>query len=223
MNYKSAISKSFEDFLFAMQQTKKEDCHKDITFQIYYDLFKIREAQWKYKIEINRGVDYSLSDIFQDLIAHYLRMFLPKQYSVHLESKQGKLRPDILIRKNEKNWAIIEIKTTIGWNRGLVRNDNYKIRLKELSEEFNVPIKRIFYIFESSRNVDKDFASLFKRNKNSEITKYILPLFEQNASPYYITKKAKVNGFRKYSDKELYELYQSGKITDFKEILKKVC
>ena len=218
----SPISDAFEKFLLSMEKSKKNTCNSDISFKLYYDLFRIREAQWKYKLEINRSVDYSLSDIFQDLVAHYLRMCLPKKYEVFLEFKQGKLRPDILIKKNGKFWSIIEIKTTIGWNRGLVRSDEYLVRLKELSEEFKIPIKRIFYIFESSRNVDKNFASLFQGKNRDKITKFILPLFVQSAAPYYIAKKEKKRVYRKYSDQEIYTLYESNKITDFKQIIKKV-
>jgi hypothetical protein len=218
---KSSISKHFGKFLNALQEDNKKSCNKDITFQIYYDLFRIRNAQWSYKLGVNRGVDYSLSDIFQDIVAHYLRMNLPKEYSVLLECKEGKLRPDIVIKKGDKNWAIIEIKTTIGWNRGLVKSNEYLSRLKALSKQFKVPLKRVFYIFESSRNVNKDFAALFKGKKKSKITKFILPLFEQNAAPYYISKK-KIKGFKKYSDKEIFDLYKLNKITDFKTILKRV-
>ena len=80
----------------------------------------------------------------------------------------------------------------------------------------------MFYIFESSRNVDKDFAALFQGKKKDKRTKFILPLFEQNAAPYYISKKEKVKGFRKYNDKEVFELYELNKITDFKDILKRI-
>lgn len=219
---KSSISKHFEKFLDALQKENKNNCNNDLSFQIYYDLFRIREAQWSYKLNVKRMVDYALSDIFQDIIAHYLRMSLSKEYSVLLEHKEGKLRPDIIVKRGDKNWAIIEVKTTIGWNRGLVKKNEYLSRLKTLSKQFKVPLKRVFYIFESSRNVNKDFAALFKEKKKSKIAKFILPLFDQNAAPYYISKKEKNKGFKKYSDKEIFDLYKRGKITDFKNILKRV-
>lgn len=203
-------------------KSHQEDHHSDITFQIYYDLFRIRDAQWNYKLASNRGIDYSLADIFQDIVAHYLRINLSKKYKVFLEFQQGKLRPDILIKKKNKNWAIIEIKTTIGWNRGLVKGDEYLVRLKKLSKEFGIPLKRVFYIFESSRNVNKEFSKLFEEKKKTKITRFILPLFKENASPYYISKKKKVKGFKKYSDSEIFELYKINKITDLKKIFKKI-
>lgn len=93
----------------------------------------MRTYQWKYKVLFKREVDFSLSDIFQDLLIHYFRILLPQGYAVFCEHKEGKVRPDILIKKNEKNYAVIEVKTTIGWNRDLIKNDNYLKRLKLLS------------------------------------------------------------------------------------------
>ena len=103
--YKSTIAKNFEKFLKALQSEKKDNF--DATFQIYYDLFRIRNAQWSYKLSTNRGVDYSLADIFQDIIAHYLRKHLPKKYTIFLENNNFKLIPDILIKNGKDNWAII--------------------------------------------------------------------------------------------------------------------
>ena len=222
MKLKSEIGKSFEKFLLSLEETKSRYYHKDISFQIYYDLFKIRQAQWNYKLKVNRKIDYSLSDIFQDIIAHYLRHSLPKTYSVILECKQGKIRPDILIKKNGKNWSIIEIKTTIGWDRGLVTEDNYMKRLNILHEEFKVPIKRIFYIFESASNVNKKFKELFQNNKRDKIKNFIFPLFLDNGDPYYVARAEKIDGYKHYSDAEIQELFKKTKLTDFKNIIKKV-
>jgi hypothetical protein len=220
--YKSKISEHFEKFLESLQSENKNIDHSDITFQIYYDLFKIRDAQWRYKLRVNRSIDYSLADIFQDIVAHYFRKCLPKKYTVFIEYKEGRLRPDILIKKENKNWAVIEIKTTIGWNRDLVKNDEYLVRLQELSKQFKVPLKRVFYIFESSRNVNKNFAELFKGDKKSKITNYILPLFEHSAAPYHLSKKGKIDGFKKYNDKEILSIYKSNKITNFKDIIERI-
>ncbi len=216
------VSKHFGNFLKALGEGQLSSCNSDLTYQIFYDLFKIRVAQFEYKKNANRNIDYALSDIFQDLIARYLRASLSSNYKILLEYKQNKLRPDILVKKNNVNWAIIEVKTTIGWNRDLVKNDNYKERLKNLSSEFDVPLKRIFYIFESSRNVNKEFASYFKEGGKSEITKFILPLFEKNASPFFIHKKEDASNKINYSDKEIFSFYQENVITDFKEIVRKV-
>jgi hypothetical protein len=221
MKYKSPIAKSFENLLLSLEKTKSYKNKEDILFKIYYDLFKIRQAQWAYKIKINRKIDYSLSEIFQDIISHYLRSSLPKTYSIFLEQYQGRLRPDILIKKNGINWSIIEVKTTIGWNRKLVEDQNYLVRLKQLQKEFNIPIKRVFYIFEAARNVNKKFFDIFKDNKKHKIKNFIFPLFLNSAAPYHLIKtKNKI--YKHYSDKEIFQLYKANKITDFKEILRKI-
>ena len=213
------ISKSFGLFLDSLQSEEQSKLSKDTTFQIFYDLFRIREAQLKYKVKTNRGVDYSLSDIFQDIVAPYLRICLPDEYEVLLEHKQGKLRPDILIDKGNKHWAIIEIKTTIGWNRELVKNEKYMERLEELRKEFNLPLERIFYIFESSRNVSKEFASKYDdEGDKSKIKKFVLPLFKNNASP---DKRA---SSKKFGDEEIHQRYKKDRIltSDFNVIINKI-
>jgi hypothetical protein len=225
MKIKSKISKHFEKFLEALQSEDEDIDHPDIGFQIYYDLFKIRDAQWKYKLNVNRKIDYSLSDIFQDIVAHYLRKYLPKKYNILIEDKDdGKLRPDILIKKGDKNWAVIEIKTTIGWKRGIVDDKKeYLERLKKLSKQFKVPMEKTFYIFEASRNVNKKFSEEFRGDKTSEIPDFIFPLFERGPSAYYLTpKKKREEGFKKYKDKEILSFYKANKITDFKHIIKKI-
>lgn len=218
MKISSTIAENFERFLYSLENTSlNKNINKDITLQIFYDLFRIREAQWMYKINFKRGIDHSLSEVFQDLIAHYLKMVLSKEYEIILEYKQKKLRPDILIKKNKKNWSIIEIKTTIGWDRGLIKDNLFMNRLKELSVEFKVPLKRIFYIFESSRNINKEFTNKFRNARKEKIHQYIFPLFDQGPSPYYIIKK-----MRKCKDKEIIDLYNSNKITDFNTIINKI-
>jgi len=220
---KSTIADKFRIFIDSLGE-RNTTYDKDVAFQIFYDLFQIRDAKWKYKKRVRRGADSSLSDIFQDIIAHYLRMTLPKEYTVFIEYKEKKipLCPDILIKKKGSNWSIIEVKTTIGRNRGLVENDEFIKRLRTLSTNFDVPIERVFYVFESSRNVNKDFANLFRKKVKCEETKYILPLFDLQPSPFHITKE-KEKKYKKYSDREIAELYQEkGNLTDFKKILKRI-
>jgi len=144
---------------------------------------------------------------------------LPKEFEVFLEYKKGISRPDILIKKDGNYWSIIEVKTTIGWNRDLIKDGQHTQRLEELSNLFNVPLERIFYIFESSRNVNKSFANEFgspSREKYNDI----FPLFSISAAPYYLTKNKKAH--KRYSDKEILEIYSNSKITDFKDIIKRI-
>ena len=221
MDIKSPIADKFSEFLDELINDKNKP-YKDITFQIFYDLFKIRVSQWKYKVLAKREVDFTLSDIFQDLLAHYFRILLPHEYTVICEYKKGKVRPDILIKKNNKNWAVIEVKTTIGWNRELVRNDNYLNRLKTIRETFNTPKKRTFYIFEAAANVNKHFYEIFKSNKRDKIRDYIYPLFLNSAHPFFLSnEKDRKNNYEEFSDREIFEFYKKNLVTRLDYIINK--
>lgn len=220
MKIKSPISEKYGAFLNALLDNTVTP-HEDISYQIFYDLFRIREFQWQYKVEFAREVDASLSDIFQDIIAHYLKILT--KYEILCEHKQGKLRPDILIRNNGHNKAIIEVKTTIGYNRDLIKGNDYKKRLEHLSTEFKVPVKRTFYLFEAANNVTGDFAKVFENKKAHEIKKYIFPLFHKTAHPFNIsTIRNRKEKYQKYTDNEISELYRQTKLTDFRELLNKI-
>jgi hypothetical protein len=221
MKVKSPVSDKFTEFLNELLSTGHKPC-KDITYQLFYDLFKMRSSQWKYKVLSKREVDFSLSDIFQDLLAHYFRILLPKEYSVYCEHKKGKVRPDILIKRNEKNWAVIEIKTTIGWNRDLIKNNNYLKRLRLLNETFSVPIKRTFYIFEAARNVNRNFYEIFEKNKKDKIRSYIYPLFLNNPHPFFLSdERDRKNNYEEFNDKEVYKLYKGNVVTPLDYIIRK--
>jgi hypothetical protein len=147
---------------------------------------------------------------------------LPQGYAVFCEHKEGKVRPDILIKKNEKNYAVIEVKTTIGWNRNLIKNDNYLKRLKLLSKAFNVSMKRTFFIFEAARNVNKHFYEIFKENKIHKVRNYIYPLFLNNAHPFFLSnKRDRKNNYEEFDDAEIYKLYKDNVITTIEDIIKR--
>lgn len=220
MKIKSPISEKYGAFLNALLNNAVKP-HEDISYQIFYDLFRIREFQWQYKVEFGREVDASLSDIFQDIIAHYLKILT--NYEILCEHKQGKLRPDILIRTKGQNKAIVEVKTTIGYNRNLLKGNAYKKRLEELSREFKIPITKTFYIFEGANNVTGDFAKIFESKKNHKVKKYIFPLFRKTAHPFNISNIGnRKKEYQKYTDKEVFELYCKSKLTDFNDILSKI-
>ena len=216
----SSIGEAFESFLDSLNNiSDTSNDSEDLSFQIFYDLAKIRIAQSKFKDCFNRKIDYSLADIFQDILAHYLKKYLGEDFKVMLEEKSGKLRPDILIMKNNKNWAIIEAKTNVGWNRDFVKGDNYKPRLEELKEELGIPLKRIFYVLEHASNVDKEFFNLMTAgNKNEEIHEYVIPLFKWPLSYepkiYYRTKSS-----GQMLDKSIKAHYEEKNLSlnDFKE------
>lgn len=221
MKIKSPISDKFSEFLDELLSTAHKP-YKDITYQIYYDLFKIRSSQWKYKVLSKREVDFSLSDIFQDLLTHYFRILLPKEYVVLSEHKNDKVRPDILIKKNNKNWSVIEVKTTIGWNRDLIKNDNYLKRLRILSQTFKVPIQRTFYIFETARNVNRHFYEIFEKNSRDKMRDYIYPLFLNNAHPFFLSKaRDRKNNYEVFDDTEIFRLYKENVATPLEDIIKK--
>ncbi len=120
MNNHNEISDFYDKFLESFYQTKKTNFdleQNEISKSIYKHIFKIKSSLWKFGEKFNRLKRSSISDIFQDLIALYLKLSLDDNFEVILEKKINRLQPDILVKHNEKNLFIIEIKTTIGWNR----------------------------------------------------------------------------------------------------------
>jgi hypothetical protein len=224
MNYKSEFGEKYNSFLNHF--LKKEIINRnEVSKRIFLDLFKIRQAQLEFKNKFNRHIDSSLSDIFQDLIAFYLKNTLPKEYEIYLEEKKDKYRPDILIKKNKINHAIIEVKTTIGWNRELMKDKNYMLRVNELENIFTVDKSKIFYIFESYANLSKDFKKIFESrnfNGNEDLPNYFFVLFkaDQRPVPYYILKKEKIKFI---SDEYIYNRMNNAIYNDFSEIIKKIC
>ena len=221
MKIKSPISDKFSEFLDELLSTTHKP-YKDITYQIYFDLFRIRSSQWKYKVLSKREVDFSLSDIFQDLLTHYFKILLPKEYVVLSEHKTGKVRPDILIKKNNKNWSVIEVKTTIGWRRDLIKNDNYLKRLRILSQTFKVPLQRTFYIFEAARNVNRHFYEIFEKNSRDKMRDYIYPLFLNNPHPFFLSKaRDRRNKYEVFDETEIVRLYKENVATPLEDIIKR--
>ena len=185
----SEIADSYNSFLSTLLQIKKplEDC----TIQLFADLYLIRKNQQQYNNEKKRKISFSSADIFQDLLALYLSNMLSDDYSLFIEEKSGKLRPDILVRKNDKNHAIIEVKTSIGWNRGLIKNNLFKDRLRNLSKQFKVPQKRIIYVFESAGNVNSVFKQQVLSRKKNKYNNNIVALFNETADPKSIKNSDK--------------------------------
>lgn len=224
MKYKSEFGEKYNYFLNTFLKSESID-KNEVSKRIFLDLFKIRLAQFEYKNKFNRKVDSSLSDVFQDLIAYYLKNTLSKEYEILLEEKKAKLRPDILIKKNGINHAIIEVKTTIGWNRDLMKNKNYMLRIDDLKKVFNVDKSKIFYIFESYANLSKGFKKVFAEKNFSEykdLPDYFFILFKADKMPvpYYISKKDKNIIF---SEDEINKRKDDCIYNNFTEIIKKIC
>ena len=218
MKIRSPIGESYAKHLEAFSNDK-QNVHSDVLFQLFYDLYKIRQAIYRYKRDVKRQRTSSTADILQDLIGKYLRIKLSDDYEVSLEYKEKheKLQPDIMIKKKGKNWAIIEVKTTIGWDRDLIRGGNFKKRIDKLSSAYGVPSKRVFYIFESVTNVGKDVERKFYDKGNQGIKEAILPLFTNQVGTDRIG-----DFYKDYSDEQIKERYDKVKFTPFDKILKKV-
>lgn len=195
------ISERYAQFLESFSPAKPrltyESGDTSISSAMYYNICQMKYAGWKHRVNFKRSVKHSLAEIFQDTIAFFLNRYLPGDYSVHLEVKRNRLRPDILIKKNDINHFIIEVKTSIGWNRGQVENyytpgNNMRERISKLSTTFNIPEDNVIYIFEDYSNVSKAFSKKDWDKENLCPTprptdkpfSFIYPLFHAS-DPYY--------------------------------------
>ena len=134
------------------------------------------------------------------MIAYYLKAALPKEeYEVSLEEKieverKGKKQThhvDIFIRKDSKPHFAIEVKTTIGWGRIDVQDEEtYKKFIKRIDliyDKLKVPRENIIYIFVGVNNSGKEFQELYwdkiKKRRLERPTKFpfsmIYPLFDE--------------------------------------------
>lgn len=224
--------KKFSEFLNELSREDYKLKPKYISEVIFFQIFKIRHSMWKYGCEVKRSVDYSLSDIFQDLIAHYLRLILGRGYEIKLEYEikcEGKktLKPDIVIFKDGKPHSVIEIKTNIGRNRDFIHN--YKDRLKKISKTLRIPLSKCFYILETPTNATDFIDNFYDEVKNEpkkKRHKYIFPLFYKKTYPYYIEKKIsdKTNweNYKEYNDKQIIGFAKENVITPFDLIIDKI-
>lgn len=213
----SSIGKAYSVFLSELKKTSNVD--ENANFNIYLSLFEMRTALWKYCLENRRMVDFSFSDIFQDLVAQYIQKLLPDK-SLILEEKKGRYRPDIVIYdKNlkDKALAIIEIKTTVGWNRDLINKKGFLERIKNLAKCYDVNQKQVFFIFESSGNVGTHFSKRIWETNNRPYTGRIFPLFKESAHPNTMKdgKYKSWENYYEYSVKEIRDKYIQDHVCGF--------
>ncbi|WP_123957867.1 hypothetical protein [Cupriavidus necator] len=175
---------------------------------LFFHLAKMKYAGWQHRVDFQRARKHSMADLFQDLVAFYLRCALPTEtFNVLLEPRlpgeDGKtIHPDILIQRKEVkrkavNHFAIEVKTTIGYARP--RNgeegkyERLETRLREVSEAANVPLENVIYIFEEPTNVTREFCDFFWDQKERQAKdrsrlpfplSQIFPLFWKT-DPYY--------------------------------------
>jgi hypothetical protein len=169
-NERMNISKFYGLFLNSFTNTKDDlgnyrNC--EISYEIYYQLFKIRNYVRNFSRIFNRNINHSISNIFQDIVAYYFRTFLDKKYTIILEEKRGIYVPDIIIKKNNINYFIIELKTNLGYCRNLIKEPHkLEERIESMSKTFHVNKENIIYILETHGNAGKAFLDKYYDKKN---------------------------------------------------------
>lgn len=188
----------YQKFLESLSKIERVDYDLNstkISKNIYYDLWKIQEAAWKYMIDNSRSDRHPISEIAQDLIAYYLRAALPEGYKVRLEvrgkytveNKEKSLFVDIAIYKNNNPHFLIEVKTNLGYQRTSIKKntDNsipVEARRSNLSQAFEVCESKIIYVILSDSNVSKEFSSNYWNDKEDRA--YPVDLNKIKNSPY---------------------------------------
>ncbi|MBP7095426.1 MAG: hypothetical protein KBC36_04965 [Spirochaetia bacterium] len=163
----------------------------------------MRMAMWRYCISVMRYKEHSFADYFQDIVAQHICVKLNSKYVLLLEEKNGRYQPDIVIKekKTKEVVSVIEIKTTVGWNRAFITEEEYKNRIIDISQEYSIDPNKVFFILESYGNVNSSFRKEMERMDNKYNGK-IYPLFRENAHPS--TMFGKGWGEVKASPKEFY-------------------
>jgi hypothetical protein len=231
------ISQKYDEFLqsFSLDEKFTVDFNDTkISEDIFFHLLKIKLAGWKYRVNFQRVKKHSISDIFQDLLAAYLKTCLPINYAVELEKsiKNKKPHVDILISKDNNPHFVIEVKTTIGWSRHDLEG-TFSIRRENIATTFNIEKSKIIYIFLEHSNVSKEFSSKYwdaKTNTSIKLNNrprqdpysFIFPLFNK-IDPYYWDydpsfEKDKI--YKNLSDNEIRGIARKNIVTPFEHILK---
>lgn len=239
------VAQKYDDFLMSFLSDARFDksnldlSKNRISEDLFFQIFKIKLSGWKYRVKFNRVKKHSIADIFQDLIALYLKACLSGEYSVELEKSINNKKPhvDILILKNGIPDFVIEVKTTIGWSRNDL-DESFNARRKEIHDVFNIPLERIVYIFLEHSNVSKSFSAKYwdkKQNKPidrknillDEPYSFIYPFFN-DIDPYYSDKKSFPKGFNKdkevlnFTDEDIRNRAAKSIVTPFEHILEKI-
>lgn len=174
-----------------------------MTEAIFYHLYKAKHYEWEMRTKFNLKIKSASSDYFRNLLAFYLNAILPAKLGVCLEhdgehpkkktedGKKKKIRPDILIKNEDRYVFAIEIKTNFGYDRKM---KNFEDRLNDIKQTFNIHEEKIIYILQSATNVSKNFEEKYWDHENSEPQKRhpnnlpyskIYPLFYHSPDPYY--------------------------------------
>jgi hypothetical protein len=150
---------------------------------LFFHLAKLRYTGWKYVAAIQRDRRHSLSDVFQDLLAYYLRAALaPHGCLVELEASMPganggqKTQVDIVILKKKRAvkpvpFFAIEVKTTVGRDRIRDETDKQKQldRLEQVARNFRLPhTDNAIFIHEEPTNNTGDFERLYWTKPSKE-------------------------------------------------------
>ncbi len=231
-------SKYYSDLFDSFSCDDKLNVNLDdtvISEAIYYHICKMKYAGWRRRVNFKRKRKHSISEIFQDTIAFYLKAGLPNNCTIELETKIKNTQPDIAIKRGNKYVFLIEIKTNIGWDRpDPMTIDPWKKirdRINKLSTNFGVCPENIIYIFEEHSNVSRDFSDKFWDKKlqkpKPRPTEFpfskIFPLFNAT-DPYYWKHKGfkKDIEYKEISDEEIQSQAKYSIVTPFEEILRKI-
>ncbi|MFM0353352.1 hypothetical protein PQR12_07720 [Paraburkholderia nemoris] len=150
---------------------------------LFFHLANLRYAGWQYAARIRRDRRHALADVFQDLLAYYLRAALaPHDCQVELEASMPgadggeKTQVDIVILKKGRTakpmpFFAIEVKTTVG--RGRIRTEKEKqqqlARLKQVASNFRLPDPdNVIFIYEEPTNNTGPFERLYWTKKSEE-------------------------------------------------------
>jgi len=207
-----------------------------ISKTIYLDLAKMKHSGWRMKINFKRHKRHTISEFFQDIIVFYLNATLPDNYQIELEKKINKTQTDIAIKKDGEYIFLIEVKTTIGYERPDKNSSEpykkFRDRVTDLSANFKVSIENIIYIFEDHGNVGKEFSEKFWDKKNHKPKEtptdfpfsIIKPLFNGN-DPYYWKHKKGFNRqshYTEFDEAAIFELAENNIVTKFEDVVKQI-
>lgn len=230
-------SQKFLDYLASFKPKEKaiyDSTSNLLSRAMFFHIAKIKMAMWQHNKDFNREIKSSIADMFQEIIAFYLNSYLPSNFKIVLEERKDKLQPDILIYKDNSPHFIIEIKTTVGWDRKSVLDTNLENnviakRIDSLSKAFQIKKENILYIFESPENVKASFLSKYWNKEGWKPVEsspkefpfnQIMPLFV-SSDPYYWTYKGS-----KYQtnveDAYIWQVSENHIVTRFEQVLDKI-
>lgn len=128
----------------------------DITHAVLLRLKAFIQCQKQVKARLDKAYSAPAADFFVETVVFFLKVVLEKlgpTLSVASERnivrRQGSLRPDISIWRNEEVVAAIECKTQLGWNRDGWLHD-FENRESRLAVEF--PNARLFLLVMTGSN-----------------------------------------------------------------------